>query len=264
MAGSVECIVTAIVPGDSGASRRVGPVRFARGEDDITIGRGLTAAVRLDQPWISTAHVLVRCVGPVWHVENGSWQSMRVRTASPTGKELVTADVAPGGHLFLGEGRHQATWPKLRAGLVVDFRIASDLTTSDRQLPYRQDRKLPRPPVYTRSTAVPLLRRPGLLPDRERRHRLAVVYAHLLDVDIPKPKNVYAAAEARFKDAGEDLSADTLKKFVKDSWEALEIELPQTFRVHEFGDLLVELAQITPEDLHSRRPAPPRGRSRPR
>lgn len=258
MTGSVECIVTATVPDDGGTLRRVGPVRLARVEDDITIGRGLAAAVRLEQPWISTAQVLVKCIGPLWHVENGGRHLMHVRTATPAGKELVNADVAPGGHLFLGEGQHQATWPKLRAGLVVDFNIASALTTSDQQLPHRQDQKFNRQPMYVRSALPQLLRRPGPLTERARRHRLAVVYAHLLDADIPIPRNIYAAAEARFKDAGVDLSADTLKKFVKDSWEALDIDRPETFRVHEFGELLVELGQITPKDLYGL-PAP-RGR----
>ena len=240
--------------------KQVGPVRLAPEGAEVTIGRLATAAVRLDQPWISNQQMIVRCVGPVWHVENGARHPMRVHSVAPDGRHLVTAEVIPGGHLYLGEGTHRVSWPKLRRGLIVTLRISSCFSMEELALPRRLDRKLARPPRYVRSLRPLLLRRAGVLSERERRHRLAVIFAHLLDPNVPKPRNVYAAAEARFKDDGVHLSADTLKKFVKDSWENVDVDRGTAFHVHEFGALLVELGQIGKEDLT--RPQAPRGNHR--
>lgn len=163
----------------------VSEVRLGSGRS--LMGRHPDSCIPLSYPWVSWVQLALQSGEYGWLATNG--YRTRMRATSPD----INAVVAPGASVWIRPGAYmQLTWPELPQELIV-----SVMTRRPKLPVLERVEELPRGDVMTRMP-VPSLS------DQQIRHRLAVLFRHLL-LDEERPENLY-------RSAAEELGLDYLDK----------------------------------------------------
>lgn len=159
------------------------------------VGRHPDSCVPLSCPWVSWVQLALQDTEYGWLVTNGYRTRMRATSTE------IDAIVTPGGSVWIRHGTSmRLTWPELPRELIIT------LLTPRPKLPMQQVEKLPRGTVTTRMpTLMPALS------DQQVRHRMAVLFRHLL-LDEDRPENLYRSAAERLAFDDPDKGTNLLKQ----------------------------------------------------